>query len=93
MTQEEKVARFFKYHGNSYNHFRRSEMWDDLIDLIRTCDPARKMPEVAANSGTEHSQYLLGRIAGFNLCLEALESVERPQEQNDPEAKFNEQEI
>lgn len=80
MTPEQ----FLQRHGTDWNAIRRSELFPALVETLRSFDPSRAMPAVEASSATEHAQHLLGRIAGFNLAVNTLESgiafAEPPQE-------------
>jgi hypothetical protein len=93
MTKEERVDRFFRFHGRSFDYLKRSDMFIDLMDVLRSFDPARAMPDVQAKDSTEHSQHLLGRITGFNLALQALETLARPAEEQIPQESFEEQPV
>jgi len=85
MTSDQFLAR----HGEQWEAFKRDPMYKDLVDTVRTFDPARKMPEVPAKDATEHSSHLLGRIAGFNLALEIIDKLSVPQKTVDPEASWS----
>lgn len=71
MTTEQ----FLQRHGAEWYQFRRSEAFPSLLEILRSFDPARTMPAVHADSATEHAQHLLGRIAGFNLAVNILETA------------------
>lgn len=90
MTREQRVERFFKFHGRTWDYIRRSDAWEDLLDLIRAFDPCRDLPQVTAQSASDNSQHLLGRIAGFNAAVNVLETMERPTQESEPEANFSE---
>ncbi len=70
MTKEQ----FLQLHGSDWANIRRSALYADLLATLRGYDPARLMPGVEATSATEHAPHLLGRIAGFNLAVNLLES-------------------
>lgn len=67
-------------------------MWEDLMDLLRSHDPSRDLPQVTAQSASENAQHLLGRIAGFNAAVNTLDAIERPQTQEEPEPSFSKEE-
>lgn len=93
MTREQRIDRFFKNNGRTWDYLRGTGVWEDLLDLLRSCDPAREMPDITVQSLTEHSQHLLGRISGFNLAVNILERLERPQtDDTEPETTFRPEE-
>ena len=82
---------FLKRHGEQWSAFRRDPMYPDLVELLRSFDPARQMDKVTAKDATENSEHLLGRIAGFNLAINAFTILE-PAEQLPPlETHYEEQ--
>lgn len=67
---------FLKRHGEQWLVIKHDPLYRDLVEYLRSGDPARMMPDVEAQSATEHAQHLLGRIAGFNLAIKLLTSLE-----------------
>lgn len=65
---------FLKFHGQQWAELRRGQIFTDLLATLRSSDPARATPGVAAGDATANAQNLLGRIAGFNLAVNLLES-------------------
>lgn len=84
MTQELFISR----HGKQWTELRADPMYRDLIEYLRTCDPARTMPNITAKDTTEHSAALLGRIAGYNLILNAIDLLVPELTEQHPEATY-----
>lgn len=93
MTLEERKERFFKFHGQLFGRVKRTDMWEDLLDLIRAHDPARELVNVPVDNVKipECSPFLLGNSRGFNVAIATLESLKQDDgAEQPPEAKFEE---
>lgn len=85
------VDLFLKRHSQQWAELRRDPMWDDLVELLRSFDPARAMDSITAMDGTNNSSFLLGRIAGFALCMNAFTGIEIPSDNSTPEQNYEQQ--
>lgn len=81
---------FLKFHGEQWMPLCRTQMFKDLIELLRTSDPARALPGVDSVAATDHAQHLIGRIAGFNLAVNTLEKgIVPPEAFPQPEVEYS----
>jgi len=90
MTLEERQDRFFRFHGNLYGRVRRTDMWEDLLNLLRAHDPVRELINVPIDNVKvpESSPFLLGNSRGFNLAIGILETLQENKNEPEPETKF-----
>tara|TARA_R110000868_G_scaffold64854_5_gene194628 strand:- start:3973 stop:4242 length:270 start_codon:yes stop_codon:yes gene_type:complete len=79
------IELFLKRHGENWEKLKRDPLFTDLIEAVRSCDPARAMHLVSAKDATDNTQHLLGRIAGFNLALNVIDGISLPQDSTPPE--------
>lgn len=92
MTKEQRLERFWRHHGQLFGRVKRTDMWNDFLEVMRAHDPARELPAVDLRSTqvAEFSPYLMGNSRGFNLAINLMENLEAPDAQAEPEAEFSE---
>lgn len=81
---------FWKFHGPTWNEFRRSDTFPALLDVLRNRDPARATPALTSTDATECAQHLLGRISGFNLAVNTIEALKQDEPAQEPEVNYTE---
>lgn len=92
MTAVEAIDQFTRRHAINWIAFQSDPMYRDLMECCRAIDPARAMPEVGAQSASEHSEHLLGRISGANLIINFLDhGIRLPVQYSEPEATWEEE--
>jgi len=93
MTIDERKERFFRFHGPRFRKLKASDMWIDLMELVRAHDPGRQLAsvEISVLIKADASPILLGNSRGFNTCMNIFEELEPPSATSEPEATFEEE--